>query len=197
MVTRDLIDYGFFDQVPARELAIVTELGPPPYSPRPTLGEFAMRAWPGSDPRDAVMGLDIERAARFGADPVKVSWVPSGADLITLSSFSLGLWWCVGGPMWAGLLSILFDELDGRYARATGTTSERGAQLDFAADMTLTPLALMRLSQTMGFGPAYGLIASPMVLYSQATLKAEGYHPRFGSARAVVMLTAMGIQIVR
>ncbi len=201
VASKELIDFGFFDQVPPRELAVVTELGPPHYSPRAKLGEFALRAWPGSSTADAQMGKDLAAASLV---PVKatqaappVSWIPSRADLITLSAFSLGLWWCVGGPMWAGLLSILGDELDGRYARMTGTTSERGAQLDFSADMALTPMAMMRLSQILGYGPGYGLFLSPAILYAQATLKAEGYHPKYGSARAVIMLTAMGVQIVR
>lgn len=44
----------------------------------------------------------------------------TAADGVTLAGLGLGLWWSLGGPAWAGLGSLVADELDGRLARALG-----------------------------------------------------------------------------
>jgi phosphatidylglycerophosphate synthase len=115
---------------------------------------------------------------------------PSAPDIITVTSYALGFWWALGGPHWAGIASIVGDELDGRLARATYTCSERGSALDWGADVALTPLALMRLGRTVGYEKG-ALLAAPPLLYMQASMKAKGMRPTVGSARAVVMLSAM------
>ena len=120
----------------------------------------------------------------------KASWAPSIADAVTLLSLGLGLWWCAGGPIWAGLLSILGDEIDGRIARARGTESKRGSELDWGADVALTTGALYRFGKVIG-QPMTAVIAAPAFLYAQAQLRADGYRPPVGSARAAIMLTTM------
>lgn len=112
------------------------------------------------------------------------------ADVVTLVGYGLGLWWCVGGPTWAGLGSIACDEIDGRLARAMGTASKHGAELDWGADVILTPLALRRLGAALKH-PNLALVAAPPILYAQANLRAEGRRPTFGSARAAIMVGAM------
>lgn len=71
-------------------------------------------------------------------------------DLVTLLGYALGLWWCADGPTWAGVVSILADEVDGRLARATGTATEHGSALDWGCDIALTPAALARLGRETG-----------------------------------------------
>ncbi len=120
---------------------------------------------------------------------------PSLADSVTLVSYGLGMWWTMGGPRWAGVASIVGDEIDGRIARATNTTSERGSALDWGADVTLTPLALMRLGRSINQEhPTVALLAAPPLLYMQATLRSNNYRPAFGSVRAAVMLSSMAIE---
>lgn len=120
---------------------------------------------------------------------------PSAADVITMAGYGLGLWWCVGGPTWAAVGSIVLDEIDGRLARATGTTSERGSLLDWGQDVTLIPLALRRLGNAVGH-PNAPLLAAPPILYLQASARAEGLRPVIGSARAAIMLGAIALEFV-
>ena len=115
-------------------------------------------------------------------------------DLVTLAGYGLGLWWAADGPAWAGLLSILADEVDGRLARATGTTTAHGSALDWGADVALVPPTLARLGRELGVGSTPGLVASPAVLLVQSHLRAAGDRPSVGSARAVAMLAAMGVR---
>jgi len=115
---------------------------------------------------------------------------PSAPDIITVASYGLGFWWALGGPRWAGIASIVGDELDGRVARLTNTCSDRGAALDWGADVALTPLALMRLGRTLGHEKG-ALAAAPPILYMQASMKAKGMRPTVGSARAAIMISAM------
>lgn len=193
-------DYAFFERVPDHALWGEAEHGVELYSPRPNLKEFAIRADQYAR-RDAPVvhvpgrmagfaGPDDTALATAPAPTIPLSVLPGVADLITLTSFALGIWWCVGGPWYAAILSIIGDELDGRYARATGTTSERGALLDWGQDVTLTPLALMRLGINVGMGPI-AIVAAPALLYAQSHLKATGYRPEIGSARAVIMLAGV------
>lgn len=118
------------------------------------------------------------------------SIAPSLADLVTLASYGLGLWWAAGGPTWAALASIALDEVDGRIARATGTTSERGSALDWGADVVLVPLSLNRLGQAVGHPLPAVALALP-ILYVQADMRGRGERPSVGSARAAIMLTAI------
>ena len=115
-------------------------------------------------------------------------------DLVTLAGYGLGLWWAADGPAWAGLLSILADEIDGRLARATNTTTAHGSALDWGADVALVPPTLARLGRELGMGSTPGLVASPAVLLAQSHLRAAGDRPSVGSARAVAMLAAMGVR---
>ncbi len=129
-------------------------------------------------------------AGRDASTPDDGPVLPSLADAVTLGSYGLGLWWAVGGPTWAGLGSILGDELDGRIARALNTTSIRGSNLDWGADVALTSLALVRLGRDTGH-LREALIAAPAFLLVQAHLRARGWRPSVGSARALVMLADM------
>ncbi len=113
------------------------------------------------------------------------------ADVVTLTGYGLGLYWAAGGPWWAGLGSIVADEVDGRLARALGQTTRRGALLDWGADVTLTPAAFGRLGRELGLGAGVGLAVAPVALFAQASLAAEGVRPAVGSARAVGMVAAM------
>lgn len=118
------------------------------------------------------------------------------ADAVTLTGYGLGVWWSIGGPTWAGLASIVADEVDGRLARATGTTTEHGSSLDWGADVALTPLALMRLGNELG-RPGLAPLAAAPVLFAQAMLRASSVRPVFGSARAAVTLAAIGVRYAR
>lgn len=118
---------------------------------------------------------------------------PTLADLVTVTGYGLGLWWAFGGPTWAGISSIVLDELDGRLARAMGQTSERGSVLDWGADVSLTGASALRLGAATG-KPVEALVAAPVLLYAQAHLRADGYRPPVGSARAVLMLATMVVE---
>lgn len=115
---------------------------------------------------------------------------PTLADVVTLTGFGLGLWWAQGGPSWAGVASLLADEVDGRLARAMGTASAHGSLLDWGGDVALTPFALARLGRETGHERA-SFWAAPPVLLGQTMLRARGYRPSVGSARAVVTLAAI------
>lgn len=119
--------------------------------------------------------------------------VPTAADLITLLSFGLGAWWTVGGPVWAGLASILGDELDGRLARATRTASERGSELDWGSDIILTTMTLMRLGHVTRH-EGLALVTAVPFLYTQASLRAAGWRPPVLSARALLMIGTMLVE---
>lgn len=118
------------------------------------------------------------------------------ADAVTLTGYGLGVWWSVGGPAWAGLASVVADEVDGRLARATGTATTHGSSLDWGADVALTPLALMRLGNELG-RPGLATLAAPPVLFAQAMLRASDVRPVFGSARAAITLAAIGVRYAR
>ena len=122
--------------------------------------------------------------------------VPTTADVLTLAGYGLGLAWCLGGPTWMGLVSILLDELDGRVARALNQSSERGSALDWGADVTLTSFASMRLGQSLGSAEV-GVAASLPLLYLQAHLRGKGIRPTVGSMRALLMLATMAIEHTR
>lgn len=115
---------------------------------------------------------------------------PSLADVVTLASYGLGLWWAAGGPAWAAVASIVGDELDGHLARTRGTESVRGSHLDWGADIALTSASLLRLGTTIG-NPTAAIVMAPPVLLAQAALRSDGIAPRVGSARAAIMLAAI------
>ncbi len=127
-----------------------------------------------------------------GLDKVR-EHVPSAADAVTLLSFGLGAWWAIGGPTWAGIASIIGDEVDGRLARATNTTSERGSALDWGSDIALTALTLGKLGNLTGH-PGVAVAASVPILYAQASLRAKGWRPPVLSARALLMMGTMLIE---
>ncbi len=139
----------------------------------------------------ASLALRPRAAMAVGQEPAPLAVrPPSAADLVTLASYGLGLWWCLGGPAWAAIASIVGDELDGRIARATGTTSERGSALDWGADVALTPLALARLGRDTGHEIA-ALALAPAILFVQAEMRSRGARPIIGSARAAIMLATL------
>lgn len=111
-------------------------------------------------------------------------------DAVTLAGYGLGVYWSLGGPTWAGVVSVIADEVDGRLARATGATTTHGGELDWGADVALTPLALARLGREVGH-PALALAAAPPVLYVQAMLRDASWRPTVGSARAAITLAAI------
>ena len=115
------------------------------------------------------------------------------ADVVTITGYGLGLWWCSGGPGWAALASMGCDELDGAIARRMGTTSESGAAMDWGADIALTPLAMLRLSRDLG-KPEVAAVGAPVALAVQAKLKGAGVRPPVLSARAVIMLAALALE---
>lgn len=135
--------------------------------------------------------LGAELAEPAAAEPCSI--VPSLADLVTASGYGLGLWWALGGPDWAAVLSILADELDGRIARAVGCESERGSALDWGADVALTPLVLLRLGRALEHEEA-ALVAAPAVLFLQAHLRGAGWRPPLGSVRAVATLATLALE---
>jgi len=113
--------------------------------------------------------------------------------LITLTGYAAGIWWSVGGPTWSAFYSMIADELDGTAARSMGTAGKQGADLDWGADVALTPLALMRLGRTIG-QPQLTIATAPLVLAVQARLHSQGWAPPVGSARAGVMLATIAIE---
>ncbi len=117
-------------------------------------------------------------------------------NAITLTGYSLGLWWCVGGPTWAGLASIAADELDGYVARKTSQTSETGSVLDSTADAALVPMSLLRLGRSTDTG-LKPLAAAPVLLYAHASTRAEKQAPPLGSVRAGIMLFTMLMETVK
>lgn len=186
------------------------ERGTGPDLSRDTRDPFAVRehtpfapppAYRGTSPSAHVYSAHVVGAAPMQEDlpapppvPQNAGYaLPSAADVVTLTSYGLGLWWAFGGPTWAGVASIVGDELDGHIARKLGTTSERGANLDWGADVALVPAALHRLGKATGVGPAM-LLAAPPVLLAQAAMRAEGVRPRVGSARALIMLATMAVE---
>jgi phosphatidylglycerophosphate synthase len=104
-------------------------------------------------------------------------------NTITLVGVGLGLWWVAGGPAWAGLVSIVADELDGRIARRLGQTSDCGSQLDWTSDVVLTSMTLGKLR-----APVWATLAT---LVGQVALRERGFRPSFGSARAALMFYAI------
>jgi hypothetical protein len=140
----------------------------------------------------------VQRAldARLAGEQAEPSLAPSAPDVVTLAGYGLGLWWCLGGPTWAGIASIACDEVDGRLARLTGKSSPRGSALDWGADVALTPLALLRLGRAAWpgeeeRGKTVALLLAPAVLYGQASLRGSDWRPPVGSARAAIMVGAM------
>ena len=117
-------------------------------------------------------------------------------NAITLTGYGLGLWWCVGGPTWAGLASIAADELDGYAARKLNQETVAGSILDSTADAALVPMSLMRLGTATetGWMP---LIAAPPLLYVHAVTRADGQRPPALSVRAGIMLFTMLMETVK
>ena len=111
-------------------------------------------------------------------------------NAITVAGYALGLWWCVGGPTWAAIVSILADELDGRLARSMGTTSDLGSILDLTADVALVPMSLLRFGRATNLG-AIPLLAAPPILLNQAQTRSAGWRPPVGSWRAAIMIAAI------
>lgn len=92
--------------------------------------------------------------------------------LTTASLFSgfLGIMWAIDGRFestaLAILVSALFDGLDGKVARLTGTASEFGVQFDSLADLVafgVTPAVMVYLWKLQAFG-RLGLMASFLIV---------------------------------
>ncbi|KKN38330.1 hypothetical protein LCGC14_0754750 [marine sediment metagenome] len=127
------------------------------------------------------------RDARVGAlsIPAEAKAIINIPNAITAAGYALGLWWLIGGPAWAALVSILADELDGRIARAMGTTSEFGSKFDWTTDVVLTAATLQKMR-----APVWAILLTTI---GQVALRDRGFRPTFGSARAALML----LQVVR
>lgn len=125
----------------------------------------------------------LEASPRVGA--VALPSLVNIPNAITAIGYALGLWWIAGGPAWAALVSIVADELDGRIARATGTTSEFGSKFDWTTDVVLTAATLQKMR-----APVWIILAGTI---GQVALRDRGIRPEFGSARAALML----IEVVR
>lgn len=97
-------------------------------------------------------------------------------NAVTLAGAALTAWWLRGGPGWAAVAGLIADEVDGRLARATGTTSRFGATLDWATDVSLNAVIMDRLGLA---------VALPVVLPVQVAMHAEGVRPAIGSLRAI------------
>lgn len=104
------------------------------------------------------------------------------SNAITLAGAGLTAWWLRGGPAWAAVAGLVADGVDGRLARATGTTSAIGGTLDWATDVALNAVMLERL------GAAAAL---PLVLPVQVAMHHEGVRPSIGSLRAVTTLALL------
>jgi phosphatidylglycerophosphate synthase len=105
------------------------------------------------------------------------------ANAITVAGFAAGVAWWAGYGAGFGVLSIVADELDGRIARATNTTTELGSLLDWSSDVVLTTLALERLD-----APTWTI---PAATVGQTYLRSRNIRPPIGSLRALLMLVAM------
>jgi phosphatidylglycerophosphate synthase len=105
------------------------------------------------------------------------------ANAITVAGFAAGVAWWAGAGAGFGVLSIVADELDGRIARATNTTTELGSLLDWSSDVVLTTLALERLD-----APTWTI---PAATVGQTYLRSRNIRPPIGSLRALLMLVAM------
>jgi hypothetical protein len=111
--------------------------------------------------------------------------VLTGPTLLTLLGYACSLAWLAGAPMVYGIIGVLADELDGRLARASGTDTRYGGELDYAVDVTLTGLSAVKLLGTPG------LFVLPVITAVQAGLRTKGERPEFGSMRAALMLLKM------
>lgn len=141
-------------------------------------------------PSGAITDAGMQPAPPFAILPAPAT--VTAADLVTLTGYGLGLWWALGGPSWAGIASVVADEVDGRIARASGTTTLHGSSLDWGADVALTPFALYRLGVETGH-PTAAMVVAPPVLLAQSMLRANEMRPPIGSARAVVTLAAIAV----
>jgi phosphatidylglycerophosphate synthase len=103
-------------------------------------------------------------------------------NVITLAGAGLTAWWLRGGPAWAAVAGLLADEVDGRLARATGSTSRFGATLDWATDISLNAVMLDRLGAA---------VALPVVLPAQVAMHEAGVRPSIGSLRALTTLALL------
>jgi hypothetical protein len=122
-------------------------------------------------PPAALAGPEPDPCA-CGGEPVTL------ANLVTVAGYALGVWWTQGGPPWAAVASIVADEVDGRLARSMGEASCLGGTLDWATDVVLTGLTAHKL----GWTPAV-----PVLTAGQVYLRAKGWRPSVGSARALMM----------
>lgn len=141
--------------------------------------------------RQAIPAPLEEKAKEAPEAPSALDRVRTQApNAITLAGYALGLWWSVGGPTWAAVASILADELDGRLARAMNVTSELGSNLDWAADVALVPMTLLRFGHATNLG-AVPLLLAPPILYGQARVRSDGWRPPLGSPRAAIMVATI------
>lgn len=103
-------------------------------------------------------------------------------NVISLAGYACTIGWLAGGGWGLAIAGILADELDGRVARATETQSDRGGLLDWAIDVTLTGMVLMKM------GWSWLLLAvTPIQVY----LRDSEYRPPVGSARAAFTVIAL------
>ena len=147
-----------------------------------------------ADARQLARPLPSFARVRVGADlavpavaPAASAFTPSTARLnipnaITLTGYAATIAWLAGGPWWLAVYSLVADEIDGEVARSTGQTSNYGSLLDWAVDLSLTALILVKL------GAPWLLLA---ITPAQVYLRERGWTPSCGSARAFLTVVAL------
>lgn len=105
-------------------------------------------------------------------------------NTVTVLGLGAGALWLAGFCWGWGIASIIADEIDGPIARATGQTSEYGANLDFYGDMAMLGAVVMKLNAPW--------LIPVLVPYLAAQKTDEPYDGQL-SARAVLMLAAIGL----
>lgn len=103
-------------------------------------------------------------------------------NVVSILGYFAAIAYLQGASPWFAVASIAADELDGRLARATGQTSNLGADLDWGIDVTLTGLFADRLGILWLLPPITG---------AQAYLRSQGHKPTILSGRALMMLVAL------
>lgn len=103
-------------------------------------------------------------------------------NTVTVLGLGAGALWLAGYGWGWGIASVIADEIDGPIARATGQTSEFGANLDWAGDMAMLGGVAVKLN-----APWLIPVLLPLMVQQHTDDPYEGQL----SARAVLMLGAI------
>jgi len=143
-----------------------------------------------ADVRTRDRGDRHARTVRVGADalalPVndgaKSSFAVNAPNAISLGGYAATIAWLGGAPWYWAIAGIAADDVDGHVARKTNTATPYGSLLDWAIDVSLTGLVLVKLGC-----PWLLLVVTPFQVY----LRETGWSPKFGSARALFTILAL------